>query len=288
LQKNARLRAALTGNLTSISIFVVYTVAYGFREAHIDNSAHRGGLAAGLLLGLVLPSSPGPNDEQHSGRRMLVFAISAVMMLAAFAWLQKSQIALLEYALGQSAYQKEDVNGAIAHLNRSLKSNPQSPDSNYLLGIIFLRQNKNEDALQHLQAAAKFAPDWANVHSQLCIAYLRSHDLANALASCKRAVELDPRDPDKQFNLGLTQRANDDLPGALESFTKAEQIHPNGFDEEAMLGESLVDAGRIDDAIVHLRLANKAKPDDQHVRMLLAKLLLRRGDRVEARKLLAK
>jgi Flp pilus assembly protein TadD len=113
-------------------------------------------------------------------------------------------------------------------------------------------------------------------------------DLPNALASCQRAVELDPKDPDKQINLGLIQRANEDLPGALESFGKAEQLRPNGFDEEAMLGESLVDAGRTDEAIIHLRLALKAKPDDQHVRMLLAQLLLSRGDREEARKVLGK
>jgi membrane associated rhomboid family serine protease/Flp pilus assembly protein TadD len=288
LQKNARLRAALTGNLTSISIFVIYTVVFGFREAHIDNSAHLGGLAAGLLLGLVLPSSPGPNDEQHFGRRMAVFAVSAVVMLAGFAWLQKSHIAVLEFALGQSAYQKKDINGAVAHLNSSLQHNPQFADSHYLLGNIYLEQQKNDEAIQQFLETTKFAPRSANAHSQLCVAYLRSRDLANALASCKQAVELDPNDADQRFNLGLTQRANEDLEGAIDSFTKAEQFRPNGFDEEAMLGESLVDAGRVDEAIVHLRLANKAKPDNQHVRMLLARLLLRRGDREEAQKLLGK
>lgn len=288
LQKNARLRAALKGNLVSISIFVIYTVAFGFQEAHIDNSAHLGGLAAGLLLGLALPSSPGPNDEQHTGRRMAVFALSAVLMFAGFTWLKKSQVAILEFAQGQSAYQKKDLNGAIAHLTNSLKHDPQFADSHYLLGNIYLEQQKNDEAIQQFLETTKAAPDSANAYSQLCNAYLQTRNLPNALASCKRAVELDPNDPDKQINLGLVQRANENLDGAIESFTKAEQLRPNGFDEEAMLGESLVDAGRIDDAIVHLRLANKAKPDDQHVRMLLARLLLRRGDREEAQKLLGK
>jgi membrane associated rhomboid family serine protease/Flp pilus assembly protein TadD len=288
LQKNARLRAALKGNLASILIFVLYTVVFGLRKAHIDNSAHLGGLAAGLVLGLALPSSPGPNDEQHFGRRMAVFAVSALLVVGGFAWLQKSQIAILEYARGQAAYEKKDMNGAIEHLRRSLKDNPKAAESHYLLGTIFLGQEKNEDAKQEFLAATKIAPGWADAHGRLCISYLQTDDLPNALASCKRAVELDPNDPDKRFNLGLTQRANEDLAGAIESFTKAEQLRPNGFDEEAMLGESLVDAGRVDDAIVHLRLANKAKPDDQHVRMLLGKLLLRRGDREEAQKLLGK
>jgi len=288
LQKNARLRAALKGNLTSISIFVIYTVVFGSRQTHIDNAAHLGGLAAGLMLGLALPSSPGHDVEHHTGRRMAVFALSAVVMFSGFAWLQKSQIAVLEFALGQSAYQKKDINGAIAHLTKILKHNPQLADSRYLLGNIYLDQQKNDEAIQQFLETTKIAPNWANAHSQLCIGYLRTHDLPNALASCKRAAELDPNDADRQFNLGLTQRANEDLAGALISFTKAEQLRPNGFDEEAMLGESLVDAGRTDEAIVHLRMANKAKPDDRHVRMLLARLLLRRGDREEAQKLLGK
>ncbi len=286
LQKNARLRKALAGNLVGIVIFVTYTVVYGFQEARIDNSAHLGGLIVGLLLGLMLPSSPGGNDSQHSGRRLAVFAVAAVAVLTGFVALQKSEIGILEYSHAQAAYQKKDLAGAIEHLHRSLQDRPRFVDSHYLLGLIYLEQRENEQAKSHLLAATQIAPDWANAHSELCIAYLRMRELPDALASCKRAVELDPKDPDKQFNLGLTQRANEDALGALESFTKAEQLRPNGFDEEAMLGESLVDAGRTDEAIVHLRLAYKARPADQHVRRLLAQLLLDRGDREEARKVL--
>jgi membrane associated rhomboid family serine protease/Flp pilus assembly protein TadD len=288
LQKNARLRTALSGNLVGIVIFVVYTVAYGFREAHIDNSAHLGGLACGLILGVALPSSPGGDEEEHYGRRLIIFAVAITATLTAFVALQKSEVGVLEYARAQSAYQKKDLNGAVEHLHQSLKNQPRFVDSHFLLGLIYLQQGKNEQAKSHLLAATKIAPDWSEAHSKLCIAYLQMRDLPNALASCQRAVELDPKDPDKQINLGLIQRANEDLPGALESFGKAEQLRPNGFDEEAMLGESLVDAGRTDEAIIHLRLALKAKPDDQHVRMLLAQLLLSRGDREEARKVLGK
>ena len=288
LQKNARLRAALSGNLTSIIIFVIYTVAYGVKQSHIDNSAHLGGLAAGLLLGVALPSSPRIDDHEHRPRRFVVFVASAFVLLGLFSWLQKSQGGYLELARGQSAFQKKDFAGAVEHLNKSLAIDPRLYNSHYLLGLIYLEQKKNDEAEKHLLAVTQIVPTFADAHSQLCVAYIRQEELPNALASCKQAASLDPDDPDKQFNLGLMQRANNDLPGAIDSFTKAERLRPNGFDEEAMLGESLVAAGRIDEAIVHLRLANKAKPADQHVRRLLAQLLFNRGDRDEARKVLGR
>jgi len=37
----------------STSIFVVYSLFYGFAQAGIDNAAHVGGLAGGFLMGLI-------------------------------------------------------------------------------------------------------------------------------------------------------------------------------------------------------------------------------------------
>ena len=288
LQKNARLRVALKGNLTSILIFVVYTVVYGVKAAHIDNSAHLGGLAAGLVLGLALPSSPGFDKDHHPARKLSVFAAFAGLLLASFFWLQRSQVGVLDYARAQAAFQKKDLVAATALLNKNLQRNPKDVNSRFLLGVIYLQQEKLVDAKQQLTTTTQMAPEWANAHSELCIVYLRLKDVESALASCKRSVELDPKDPDKQFNLGLTQRANGDLAGAIESFFKAEQIRPNQFDEEAMLGESLADAGRYDEAINHLQRALRARPSDKHVRIVLARLLVLRGHRDAAEKLLRK
>ena len=288
LQKNARLRVALKGNLTSILIFVAYTVIYGAKAAHIDNSAHLGGLAAGLVLGLALPSSPGFDKDHHPARKLLVVAASAGLLLASFLWLQRSQVGILNYARAQTALQKKDLNTATALLNKNLLRDSRDVNSRFLLGLIYLQQEKLEDAKQQFETVTQIAPDWSNAHAQLCIAYLRLRDVGHALASCKRSVELDPKDADKQFNLGLTQSANNDLAGAIESFFKAEQIRPNQFDEEAMLGESLADAGRYDEAINHLQRALRARPSDKHVRLVLARLLVIKGQRGAAEKLLGK
>ena len=54
------------------------------------------------------------------------------------------------------------------------------------------------------------------------------------------------------------------------------------------LGKALYDAGRMDEAETHLRAALAAKPDWMVVTMLLAKMALQRGDKVEARALYEK
>jgi len=288
LQKNARLRAALKGNLISIVIFVVYTVAYGMKDAHTDNAAHLGGLAAGLLFGFALPSAPGSAAQHHRARRTAVFVIATAALLASFAWVQRSEAGVLDYAHAQRSFQRKDFPSAIQYLNKSLERDPHLVDSQYMLGLIYLQMEKNEEAQKHFAEAVRLAPDWADAHSELCVAYLRMRDFADAMASCRRAVQLDPANSDRQFNLGLTQRASEDLPGAIDSFRKAEKLRPGDFDEEFMLGEALADAGQSAEAVSHLQLALKAQPDDQRTRLLLARLLLGAGRRDEARQVLGR
>ena len=288
LQKNERIRQALKGNLVGIGVFVLYNIAYGFKEAHIDNSAHLGGLAAGLVLGFALPSSPGMNAPKYQTRRVAVFVLAVVAMVGGFFWLQKQEIGVLEYARAQRALQQKDYPAAIEHLQQSLARDPKIVDSRYMLGVIYLEQGKNEAARDQFLEAVKIAPDWANAHSELCIAYLRLHQPSAALAPCKRSVELDAKDPDKVFNLGLVQRATEDVNGAIVSFAAAEKLRPGGFDEESLLGETLAEAGRTDEAIQHLQSALKARPSDGRTRLLLARLLIDAGRRDEARQLLQK
>ncbi|WPP01777.1 rhomboid family intramembrane serine protease [Pseudomonas sp. HR96] len=45
--------------LTSILILIGYNLFFGFTQQGIDNGAHLGGLAGGLLLGLALSRAPG-------------------------------------------------------------------------------------------------------------------------------------------------------------------------------------------------------------------------------------
>jgi rhomboid protease GluP len=62
----------------STSIFVVYSLFYGFAQAGIDNAAHVGGLAGGFLMGLIgarpLDRSPGAAIAPRAALALLLAA----------------------------------------------------------------------------------------------------------------------------------------------------------------------------------------------------------------------
>lgn len=49
--------------LGSIGVFVIFNLAYGFRDSNVDNAAHIGGLLSGLLIGFaMLPGIKNPKN----------------------------------------------------------------------------------------------------------------------------------------------------------------------------------------------------------------------------------
>ena len=75
---------ALKATLKSLLMFAGYNLFFGAAIPAIDNSAHLGGLFAGLALGAVLSRHlTSPPDERNSWRRW-VFILAGVLFLVAF------------------------------------------------------------------------------------------------------------------------------------------------------------------------------------------------------------
>lgn len=67
--------------ITSMAIFIGYSLFYGFTNSGIDNAAHLGGLVAGVLLGLLMAGHP---DAATSARQRLTReALGALLCLVA-------------------------------------------------------------------------------------------------------------------------------------------------------------------------------------------------------------
>ena len=82
-------RAAMTGMLRSVVVFVGYNLFFGAVIAHTDNAAHVGGLLMGLLLGaLIAKVAPGHDDFL---RRIAVLLVGGVIVAGGVMWLQHSR-----------------------------------------------------------------------------------------------------------------------------------------------------------------------------------------------------
>jgi rhomboid protease GluP len=77
-------KQAIQGTLKSLLIFAGYNLFFGAAIRGIDNSAHIGGLVAGLILGAVLAKHLTVSPEVRDGWRRGVFIAAAVVLFLLF------------------------------------------------------------------------------------------------------------------------------------------------------------------------------------------------------------
>jgi rhomboid protease GluP len=107
-------RAAMSGMLRSVMLFVGYNLFFGAVIAHTDNAAHIGGLLMGLLLGaLIAKVAPQPDEV---GRRMVILLVGLLLVAGGIMWLQRSRANMFRGQNGTGG------GGAIALPTRELTS----------------------------------------------------------------------------------------------------------------------------------------------------------------------
>src|SRR5258707_15211939 len=86
-------RAAMTGMLRSVVMFVGYNLFFGAVIARTDNAAHIGGLLMGLLLGALIARVAPQHDDVL--RRIAVLLVGVVLVVGGVMWLQRARAYLL-------------------------------------------------------------------------------------------------------------------------------------------------------------------------------------------------
>ena len=211
-------RAALSGTLRSVVIFVGYNLFFGAVIARTDNAAHIGGLLMGLLLGaLIAKVAPGHDDFL---RRIAVMLVGALLVVGAVMWLQHSHAYMLH---GQN-------------------------------GVGLLGEGKTDEAIAELQKSVKLRPDSAIAHTALARAYITKHDFANAAAELQRVIALNPRSEDAYYRLGLIYLEQKLPAKALDIFAQLLKVDPNSTDGHAGLADAFADQHRNREALEEYKL----------------------------------
>ncbi|MGO9573833.1 MAG: rhomboid family intramembrane serine protease [Terriglobales bacterium] len=201
-------RAALSGTLRSVVVFVGYNLFFGAVISHIDNAAHIGGLLMGLLLGaLIAKVAPGHDDFL---RRIAVLLVGVLLVVGGAMWLQRGHAYMLH---GQN-------------------------------GVGLLGQGKTDEGIAELQKSVRLRPDFAPAHSALARAYISKHDFGNAASEMRRVIALNPRSEDAYYRLGLIYLEQKQAAKAQDTFAQLLKIDPNSADGHAGLADALSDQHR--------------------------------------------
>ena len=201
-------RAAMTGMLRSVVMFVGYNLFFGAVIARTDNAAHVGGLIMGLLLGaLIAKVAPGHDDFL---RRIAVLFVGAFLVVGGVMWLQRSH-------------------GYMVHAQN---------------GVELLDEGKTDEAIAELRKSVSLRPDFAAAHGALARAYSTKRDFDNAAAEMKRVIVLNPRNVVAYYSLGMIYLEQKIPSKAQDTFAQLLKIDPNSADGHAGLAAALSDQHR--------------------------------------------
>lgn len=142
-----------------------------------------------------------------------------------------------------------------------LNANPNEPDANYLLGMLFNQAGDNDAAVDYVTRSIKARPKFPPAHNNLGTIYEEMDRMEDAAASFRRAVRLDPNMAEAHNNLGNALKALNDFDGAVQSFRKAIKIHPDMAEAYNNLGLAYAGLGQLDAAMTAFDTAIDLAPD---------------------------
>jgi rhomboid protease GluP len=196
-------RAAMTGMLRSVVVFVGYNLFFGAVIARTDNAAHIGGLLMGLLLGaLIAKIAPGHNDYL---RRISVLLVGALLVLGAGLWVRRAH-----------AYMFYGENG-----------------------VGLLDRGKTDEGIAELQKSVRLRPNFAPAHAALAQAYVAKRDFENAAAELQRVIALSPRNEDTYYRLGMIDLEEKQAAKAADTFSQLLKVDPNSAPGHGGLADAL-------------------------------------------------
>jgi len=206
-------RAAMTGMLRSVVLFVGYNLFFGAVIARTDNAAHVGGLLMGLLLGALIAKVAPLQDEIL--RRIAVLFVGALLVVGAVMGLQRSR-------------------GYMVHAQN---------------GVALLGQGKTDEGIAELRKSVSLRPDFAAAHGALARAYSTKRDFENAAAEMKRVIVLNPRNVAAYYGLGMIYLEQKLPSKAQDTFAQLLRIDPSSADGHAGLAAALSDQHRDPEAL---------------------------------------
>lgn len=162
----------------------------------------------------------------------------------------KPDFAEAHYNLGQGLLKSDAVPSAIESLKRAVALSKNYVAAHLALSEAFSVQKRYREALIHAERVVAISPDhvagWVNVG----VMKFALGDVGAALAACDRALHLRQGFPPALLNRARFCRAQGDLQQAVATFRDV--VGAYGSDVEVLVEfcETLIEAGRPDDAVV--------------------------------------
>jgi membrane associated rhomboid family serine protease len=217
-------KKAVAHTLKSLLLFAGYNLFFGAVGSRIDNSAHVGGLVAGLLLGAVLAKKLTEPEEDRKRWGLGVFVVAAVLLFVAFSYVKKANAYVVPLERAVAALQQNQINVAAQNLEQAAAEKPGNGTILAMLGSVYLQKQDYAKAESVLEQAVQVDSENAGIQYNLGFARLKLGKANQAIAPLEKAVQLDPKDADLELALAQAYLANGMPEQAQAAFAKAEEL----------------------------------------------------------------
>ncbi len=191
------------------------------------------------------------------------------------------------YDLGVAFKLRDDAADAIPQLETAEKLDPSGYEAPYVLGLLYDQAARYAEAAQQLETSLKLHSQNGDAWSTLGSVYLKLDKLPEAAAALRTAVQQIPGQADPHLLLAnvLIEQGNT-AEAAEERKIAADLMRGQLNTKRAVVatnsGKSLLEAGKVDDAIVEFRNALSFDPKYAEAHLALAIALDKQGRTLEA------
>jgi len=166
---------------------------------------------------------------------------------------------------------------------RLLAQRPHDSEVLYLNGIVERVLGNYTDAKAHLEEAVSLDPNFFNSRYNLGMVLVFLKEWKEAADQLQKAIDFGATEPQVHFELAKALRGLGQMEQATEEMKKYQALKK---EDEAKLeasmnaaqGDKDLDAGKVQESIVHYRLAADGAPDSPNFKFKLAIALHRAGD----------
>ena len=161
---------------------------------------------------------------------------------------------------------------AMTEFLRAVKFKPGLAGANFFLGVDYCKLGEGAKAIPYLKAALQTEPNRPDIWLWLATAQEISGELQPEVVTVRRALESQPKDVDLLYLLG---HAYERL--GKQEVAHLEKVAPGSSRSEQLLAESYATSNEWPSAVIHFQSALAASPNRAGLHVELGEVLLRAG-----------
>ena len=176
---------------------------------------------------------------------------------------------------GNNAYKLGQLQEALNHYNKAISLDSTFVQAHYGKGLTLKKQRKYKEALAAFQAAIDNNAAYSAAYLALGTTYSQLSQPDKAIQVYNQAIQYDPTSAKMHYSLGeVYLNKKKDYKKASENFQKATQLDPTYDRAFSSLGVSLIELGKLDQAVMALENAlavtKKKRWEGPHYRLAVA------------------